>query len=201
MWTIFKVFIEFATILLLISSFVFFDQKACGILAPQPRVEPTLPALEGEVLNHWTTSEVPEALDLSWALVEQIRAEVLKEYSQNRLLRIPWSQAKLGLGAIYPNILDLAFHFEAIVGNFISLYDMCTLPNGCGCWQRNLPVGWPIALEGATTSKTDSKRQMTSQLQGELFLRVFSLRLSLSQESWLSLLVNCDSSWTFSTSL
>ena len=164
--------------------FFFFDQKACRVLAPQPGVE-------GEVLHHWTTREVPEALDLSWALVEQIRAKVLKEYSQNRPLRIPWSQAKLGLGAICPNILDLTFHFEAIVGNFISLYDMCTLPNGCGCWQRNLPVGWPGASEEARTSKIDSKRQMTSQLQAGLFLRVFSLRLSLTQESWLSLLVHC----------
>lgn len=48
MWSIFKVFIDFATILLLILSFVFvffFDQKACRVLAPQPGVE-------GEVLNH-----------------------------------------------------------------------------------------------------------------------------------------------------
>ena len=31
--------------------FWFFGQEACGILAPRPRIEPTPPALEGEVLT------------------------------------------------------------------------------------------------------------------------------------------------------
>ena len=31
--------------------FWFFGPKACGILAPQPRIEPTSPALEGTVLS------------------------------------------------------------------------------------------------------------------------------------------------------
>ena len=41
----FKVFIEFATILF---AFMFFSfgHKACGILVPQPGIEPTTPMLE-----------------------------------------------------------------------------------------------------------------------------------------------------------
>ena len=31
--------------------FWFFDHKACGILAPQPGIEPTSPVLESEVLT------------------------------------------------------------------------------------------------------------------------------------------------------
>ena len=31
----------------------------CGILVPQPGIEPTPPAVEAQSLNHWTTSEVP----------------------------------------------------------------------------------------------------------------------------------------------
>ena len=31
---------------------------ACGILVPQPGMEPTPPALEGQSLNYWTTGEV-----------------------------------------------------------------------------------------------------------------------------------------------
>ena len=50
MWTIFKVFIEFVTILLLFYALVF-GCESCGILAPQPGIEPTPPALEGEVLT------------------------------------------------------------------------------------------------------------------------------------------------------
>ena len=48
MQTIFKVFIEFVTILLLLW---FFGHKACGILASQPGMDPTPPALKGEVLT------------------------------------------------------------------------------------------------------------------------------------------------------
>ena len=51
-WTIFKVFIEFVTILLLLYFFVFFlGPKACGILALPPGIEPTPLASEGEVLT------------------------------------------------------------------------------------------------------------------------------------------------------
>ena len=51
MWTIFKVFIEFITILLLFYLFFFFDRKACGILVPWPKIEPIPPALEGGFLT------------------------------------------------------------------------------------------------------------------------------------------------------
>ena len=55
MWTIFKAFIEFVTILLLFYILVF-GHEACGILAPRPGIEPASPALEGEVL----TTGLPE---------------------------------------------------------------------------------------------------------------------------------------------
>ena len=48
---IFKVFIEFITILFLFFflMFWFFGVEACGILAPQPETESALCALESEV--------------------------------------------------------------------------------------------------------------------------------------------------------
>ena len=57
-WTIFKVFIAFVTILLLIFMFwgfvsFLFGWKECGISAPWLGIEPTPPALEGEVLTTW----------------------------------------------------------------------------------------------------------------------------------------------------
>ena len=48
--TIFKVFIEFTTILLLWFMFWFFGHKACGILVSQSEIEPAPPALESKVL-------------------------------------------------------------------------------------------------------------------------------------------------------
>ena len=47
---VFKVFIEFVTMLLL-SYALIFGQEACSILAPQPGMEPAPPALEVEVLT------------------------------------------------------------------------------------------------------------------------------------------------------
>ena len=47
--TIFKVLTEFVIILLLFYVYGFFGHKACGILAPWPGIEPTLPPVKGEV--------------------------------------------------------------------------------------------------------------------------------------------------------
>ena len=41
------------------SFFFFFCHPACGILVPQPEIEPVPPAVEAWSLNHWTTREVP----------------------------------------------------------------------------------------------------------------------------------------------
>ena len=58
MWTIFQVFIEFTTILLLLFFLTFwsFGHGAYGILVPQPGIEVAPHALEGEVL----TTGLPE---------------------------------------------------------------------------------------------------------------------------------------------
>ena len=59
MWAIFKVFVEFVTLLLLFYALVFFDPKACGILVPQPGIKPTTPALEGEALTTGPPGKAP----------------------------------------------------------------------------------------------------------------------------------------------
>jgi len=51
MWTIYKVFIEFVTILLLFYLGCSFGCEAFGILVPVLGVEPIPPALEGKVLT------------------------------------------------------------------------------------------------------------------------------------------------------
>ena len=37
---------------------LFIGHTACGILVPQPGIEPMLPPLRAQSLNHWTTREV-----------------------------------------------------------------------------------------------------------------------------------------------
>ena len=64
MWTIFKVFIEFVTILLPFYVLVF-GPKACGILALRPGIDPAPPALEGEILTTGPLGQSWEAVFLS----------------------------------------------------------------------------------------------------------------------------------------
>ena len=51
MWSIFKVFIDFVIILLLLFMFRSVGHEACGISVPQPVIKPAPPALEGNVLT------------------------------------------------------------------------------------------------------------------------------------------------------
>ena len=45
--------------------FLFWPRRtACGILLPQPGVEPPSPAVEARSLNHWTAGEVPTRASL-----------------------------------------------------------------------------------------------------------------------------------------
>ena len=78
MRTIFQVLIECVTVLLLLFTICFFDCKACGILGPQPGIEPTPPILEGE--------------PLAWGLPGQ----------PHRHLRFKASKAKFTASFLYP---------------------------------------------------------------------------------------------------
>ena len=63
----FKVFIEFVTVLLL---FLCFGVEACGILSPRSGVEPTPLCIGRQSLNHWTTREVPKKVFLKLIFLE-----------------------------------------------------------------------------------------------------------------------------------
>ena len=43
--------------------------KAHGLLVPQPGIELTSPAFERQILNHWTTREVPQPWLLSAVII------------------------------------------------------------------------------------------------------------------------------------
>ena len=75
-----KFLIEFVTILLLFYVFWFFGHEACGILAPQPGIKPTPPALEGEVL----TTGLPRKSQAPFLCVTWIKSN---------LNRIMWCQS------------------------------------------------------------------------------------------------------------
>ena len=55
---------EFTTILLVLFMFWFFDHEACGILASQPGMEPTSPALDSEVSTTEVLGKSPKKMVL-----------------------------------------------------------------------------------------------------------------------------------------
>ena len=59
-WTIFKVFIQFITILLLLFMSWFFGPEVYGILVPLTRDQIHAPCIGAWSLNHGTTREIPE---------------------------------------------------------------------------------------------------------------------------------------------
>ena len=82
MWTIFKVFTESVTILLLFI-YLFFDHEACGILVPQPGNEPSYPTLKDEVLTTGPQGKSPSLTLFPFlTLVENLD---MLEYLQHRL--------------------------------------------------------------------------------------------------------------------
>ena len=92
MQTVFKVFIEFVTTLLLFYDFFFFDPEAWEILAPSSGIKPAHPALEGEVL---TTGPPGESLCINSGetsvqafcpFLDQISVVAVKVRSPSRIL-------------------------------------------------------------------------------------------------------------------
>ena len=97
MQTVFKVFIEFVTTLLLFYDFLFvcflfFDPEACEILAPLSGIKPARPALEGEAL---TTGPPGESLSINFGetsvqvfcpFLNQISVVAVKVRSPSRIL-------------------------------------------------------------------------------------------------------------------
>ena len=63
MWTIFKVFIEFVTILLLFYVLVFWPRAMWDLSSPT-RDQTRTPCIGRRSLKHWTAREVPNAIFL-----------------------------------------------------------------------------------------------------------------------------------------
>ena len=50
--------VSYSFMLCVFNYIIIFGHITCGILVPQPEIEPETPALEAQSLNHWTTREV-----------------------------------------------------------------------------------------------------------------------------------------------
>ena len=101
MWTSFKDFIEFVTVLLLFYVLVFWPQ-AHEILVPQPGIQSAPPALEGEVLTTGPPGKFQAITFLPWIPTESTNL-MIWNFHQNAAhdeqlqLMISWSMVKLYL--------------------------------------------------------------------------------------------------------
>ena len=65
--------------------FVFFGPESYGILVPRPGIEPTPPALEGEVLTNGLTGKSPLSLCLLMSLLTCLETSY-RQYKNTRCL-------------------------------------------------------------------------------------------------------------------
>ena len=54
---------------------------ACGILVPEPGIEPESPAVEAQSLNDWTAREVPAILEFIFHVEEIINKQINRQYN------------------------------------------------------------------------------------------------------------------------
>ena len=88
------------------SIFSFFGQVACGILVPQPGIEPEASALEARNLNHWTPGKSPEVLfptHLAFHLA--LGSQVWNNSSVFLCLLWPWYLTKCPLILVCPFLM------------------------------------------------------------------------------------------------
>ena len=93
-----------------LSTFFFFSPHymVCGILVPQPGIEPRSPAFEARSLNHWTIGEVPAEHSLNSLKAGYLRNRRLLvqcfwfshkgalEHCLQNLRTIPWAPGRGG---------------------------------------------------------------------------------------------------------
>ena len=122
MGTIFKVFIECVTLLLLFYGFWPLGQEVCGILVPWPETEPTLPALEGEVLNHWTAREVHRLNFFSEKFSVQFSCSVVSNSLQPQHTRPPCPSPT---PRIYPNLCPSSRWCHPAISSSVIPFSSC----------------------------------------------------------------------------
>ena len=83
MWTIFKVFIEFVTILLLFYVLFFWLQGMWDLSCPT-RDRTCTSCIGGQSLNHWTTREVPELDILNGSYMDMNFISIKMLYKPNQ---------------------------------------------------------------------------------------------------------------------
>ena len=72
--------------LLDILNFIFWlHLAACGILVPLPGIESALSVMKAWFLNHWTTREVQEILNLRKTLMRLMLVMIFRDYIRNRM--------------------------------------------------------------------------------------------------------------------
>ena len=83
MWGIFKVFIEFVTVLILFYISWFLALKHVGCYCPNQGSNPQPPTLEGKVFKHWIAREVSSD---KFLIEVNANREFISQYSTKMLL-------------------------------------------------------------------------------------------------------------------
>ena len=97
--------------------------KACGILVPQLGIKPTPPAVEAQILNYWTTREVPQSVFLSSVHIVKSYLVHKAPSSPSPLPRLIWLMCPTGThlpGVCPPGALNsqkFTWHLKISMGS------------------------------------------------------------------------------------
>ena len=111
MWTIFNIFIEFVTILLLFCVLVF-CHEASGILTPRPGIELVPPCTGRQSHNHWTTGKVPVCFFkfLPWIFLFMAKLYIDFHYFLHKIIRWEkWHNTKRANTKTYFSVSSFGF--------------------------------------------------------------------------------------------
>ena len=131
MWTIFNIFIEFVTILLLFCVLVF-CHEASGILTPQPGIELVPPCTGRRSHNHWTTGKVPVCFFkfLPWIFLFMAKLYIDFHYFLHKIIRWEkWHNTKRANTKTYFSVSSFWVSLEALQGIMFSRLYVYSLPS------------------------------------------------------------------------
>ena len=115
MWTVLKAFIENLLQYCFCFMFWFFGHEVCWILAPQPGIEPALPALESEILTTGLRGRSQKALSKKKKIYIYIYTHTQFKKFVGRIL---YSKGKV-LKSTLSLERSVAFFLSAMLGNIM----------------------------------------------------------------------------------
>ena len=153
---------------------------ACGMLAPQPAIDPVPPALEVQSPNHWTTREVPR-LDFEQILIRCLLTSGGKGEAAFEDKQVSNSLAvNKGVSSFpYASLGTWEGRHQSHIFAFICMCILTSWPGGSESREISQALHWPYPFQ--KPSVLPLRPTCQNRQQNDLAMLLVNLR-----ESWIS---------------